>query len=139
MGSMLGLIAGQAVGITQSVGASPGASVAFGVEAALGEEAGGTIGLSWSVYKGMSGAQNAIPGISTAFSPGRAVGRLQRRLDTARREVLTRARNPNAPSSHSAQVAGSGTAVVKSPVVRRSKPICGAKSAPLPGRLMRTS
>jgi hypothetical protein len=81
------------VGITQSVGGSlgasvgasgeagifwspgsiddaSGASVGFGVEAALGEEAGGAIGLSWSVSKGMSGAQNAIPGISIAFSPG---------------------------------------------------------------------
>ncbi len=81
------------VGITQSVGASlgasvgasgeagifwspgsideaGGASVGFGVEAALGEEAGGAIGLSWSVSRGMSGAQNAIPGISIAFSPG---------------------------------------------------------------------
>ena len=52
-----------------SIDNAAGASVGFGVEGAL-KDVGGALALSWSVSKGMTGAQNAIPGISIAWAPG---------------------------------------------------------------------
>lgn len=52
-----------------SIDDAAGASVGFGVEGAL-KDVGGALALSWGISKGMSGAQNAIPGISIAWAPG---------------------------------------------------------------------
>ena len=52
-----------------SIENAAGASIGFGVEGAL-KDVGGALALSWSISKGMTGAQNAIPGISIAWAPG---------------------------------------------------------------------
>ncbi|MBF0425265.1 MAG: hypothetical protein HQL66_05560 [Magnetococcales bacterium] len=71
LGATISAEAGPNIGINWSPGTiddNEGISVGFGVSAALG--AGADLGLSWNVSKGMSGAANAIPGISLQTAEG---------------------------------------------------------------------
>ncbi|MBF0436373.1 MAG: hypothetical protein HQL77_13490 [Magnetococcales bacterium] len=77
-GSLGATIKGEVEGGGLGIGWSPGTiddnegwSVGFGVQAALAD--GGGIDLSWGVSKGMSGAANAIPGISLNSVQGAGV------------------------------------------------------------------
>lgn len=75
----VGVTAGPSIGASGEAGVfwapgsiddAAGPSVGFGAEIALPDDGGAAIGLDWSISMGMSGAQNAIPGISIAFTPG---------------------------------------------------------------------
>ena len=73
LGGTVGLEIGGAgmVGIawaTGSIANLAGPSVGFGVSAAVGP--GASLGLSWNVSQGMSGAANAVPSFTLAFEVG---------------------------------------------------------------------
>ncbi|MBF0425264.1 MAG: hypothetical protein HQL66_05555 [Magnetococcales bacterium] len=71
LGATIGAEAGPNIGINWSPGTisdNEGWSVGFGVSGALG--VGASLGLSWNVSKGMSGAANAIPGVSLQSADG---------------------------------------------------------------------